>query len=57
MIPVLDDVGFFIGVGVALAAALWYFLRVPLELSQEEAFIIVALLVAIGGVIIMVTYS
>jgi len=53
MIPVFDDAGFLAGVGLALLIAFWYFLRRPLELSQEEAFIIMALLVAIGGVIIM----
>jgi hypothetical protein len=53
MIPVLDDTGFLAGVGLALVIAFWWFLRNPLELSQEEAFIIVSLLVAVGGVIIM----
>lgn len=54
MIPVLDDTGFLVGVGIALLISLWYFLRNPLELSQEEAFIILSLVVAIGGLVIMI---
>jgi len=52
MIPVLDDAAFFAGVGIAILILVYIGSR-RLGLSQEEAFIITALILAIGGVIIM----
>lgn len=54
MIPVLDDAGFFAGVGIGILILVYIGAR-RLGLSQEHAFIITALVLAIGGVAIMLS--
>ena len=54
MIPVLDDAGFLAGVGIGILILVYIGAR-RLGLGQEEAFALTAFVLAIGGVIIMLS--